>query len=218
MFHIPYDDFLLLDLTQRKEGEIYGSHPQRYILYNDPFIGLMDLTIPDSCRADHEELVELLTPWCSNERWGYLFETMRDLCAVTAAKCDIGQRIRAAYEAGDKAQLLVLAEELRRIRDLVEKFYRSFRRQWMIENKPHGFDVSDVRIGGVMTRLIHCAERLESYVAGDEKNIPELEEKLLDVRTPLSDSYGVKKYLNYWDRNSRYYTDIVSANVVGKGY
>ena len=59
MFHIPYDDFLLLDLTQRKEGEIYGSHPQRYILYNDPFIGLMDLTIPDYTRADHEELMEL---------------------------------------------------------------------------------------------------------------------------------------------------------------
>jgi hypothetical protein len=88
----------------------------------------------------------------------------------------------------------------------------------MIENKPHGFDVSDVRIGGVMTRLVHCAERLEEYAAGEVVNIPELEEKLLDVRTPSSDSYGVKKYLNYWDRNSRYYTEIVSANVVGKGY
>ena len=218
MFDIPYDAFLLLDLTQRNETEEYCVHPTRYILYNDPFIGLMDLTIPESCRADHEELVKLLAPWCSHERWGYLFETLRDLCAVTAEKCDIGQRIRAAYEAGDKAKLEVLAGQLRHIRDLVEKFYRSFRRQWMMENKPHGFDVSDVRIGGVMTRLIHCAERLEAYCAGEVENIPELEEKLLDVRTPSSDSYGVKKYLNYWDRNSRYYTDIVSANVVGKGY
>ena len=105
MFHIAYDDFLLLDLTQRKEGEIYGSHPQRYILYNDPFIGLMDLTIPDYTRTDHEELMELLKPHCSHPAWGYLFQTMYDLCAVTAAKCDVGMRIRAAYEAGDKEKL-----------------------------------------------------------------------------------------------------------------
>lgn len=101
---------------------------------------------------------------------------MHDLCAVAAEKCDIGTRIRAAYDAGDKKQLKKLAKELRRIRDLVEKFYRCLRKQWMKENKPHGFDVSDVRIGGVMTRLFHCAERLDEYVAGDVDHIEELEE------------------------------------------
>ena len=216
MFHIAYDDFLLLDLTQRKEGEIYGSHPQRYILYNDPFIGLMDLTIPDHTRADHEELMELLKPHCSHPEWGYLFRTMYDLCAVTAAKCDIGMRIRAAYEAGDKAELGELAVELRRIRGLVETFYESFRYQWMKENKPHGFDVSDIRLGGVMTRLSHCADRLEDYIRGDIDRIEELEEVLLDMRTPASADYGQRKYLNYWDRNARQYCDITSANMLFK--
>ena len=88
----------------------------------------------------------------------------------------------------------------------------------MIENKPHGFDVSDVRLGGVMTRLNHCADRLDEYVAGRIDSIEELEMEQLDVRTPASPAYGQRKYLNYWDRNSRYYTEIVSANVVGKGY
>ncbi len=217
-FGIPYDQFLLIDLTQRNETEEYCVHPTRYILYNDPFIGLMDMTLPESTRADHEELVKLLAPLCKNKQWGYLFQTMHDLCAVTAEKCDIGTRIRAAYDAGDKKQLKKLARELRRIRDLVEKFYYSFRKQWMTENKPHGFDVSDVRIGGVMTRLVHCAERLDEYVAGNVDRIEELEETLLDVRTPLSPDYGKRKYLNYWDRNSRYYTEIVSANWVGKGF
>ena len=216
MFHIAYDDFLLLDLTQRAEGEIYGSHPQRYILYNDPFIGLMDLTIPDHTRADHEELMELLKPHCSHPEWGYLFQTMYDLCAVTAAKCDVGMRIRAAYEAGDKQKLGELAVELRRIRGLVEKFYESFRYQWMKENKPHGFDVSDVRLGGVMTRLSHCADRLEDYVGGRIDRIEELEEVLLDMRTPSGADYGVRKYLNYWDRNARQYCDIATANMLFK--
>jgi len=216
MFDVPYDQFLLLDLTQREEAEEYCVHPTRYILYNDPFMGMMDLTIPDYTRSDHEALVKLLTPWCSHPRWGYLFESLRDLCAVTAAKCDVGIRIHKAYNAGNMQELKNLAGELRRIRELVETFYRSFRRQWMIENKPHGFDVSDARIGGVMTRLNHCAERLEDYAAGRLERIEELEMEQLDVRTPSSPSYGQRKYLNYWDRNSRYYMEIASANVMEK--
>ncbi len=215
-YDIPFDAFLLLDLTQRNESEEYCVQPARYIFYNDPFIGLMDPTIPDYARSDFAELVELLTPWCSHPRWGYLFETMRDLCAVTAEKCDIGIRIRAAYKAGDKEKLLGLAGELRRIRELVRKFHRSFRRQWMIESKPIGFEVSDARMGGVMTRLETCADRLEEYVRGELQTIDELEMEQLDPRTPSSPAYGVKKYMNYWDRNSRYYSDIVSACVTDK--
>ncbi|MBE6957406.1 MAG: hypothetical protein E7450_08185 [Ruminococcaceae bacterium] len=215
-YDIPYDAFLLLDLTQRNESEEYCVHPTRYILYNDPFIGLMDPTIPDHARADHEELVKLLTPWCDHPRWGYLFETMRDLCAVTAEKCDIGIRIRAAYKAGDKAKLAELAGDLRRIRDLVKKFHKSFRKQWMIESKPIGFEVSDARIGGVMARLDTCADRLEEYVGGELATIDELEMEQLDPRTPSSPAFGVKKYMNYWDRNSRYYSDIVSACVTDR--
>ena len=215
---VPFDQFMLLDLTSLGQTEIYSSHPTRYILYNDPFIGMMDLTIPEYTRADHEKLVEQLTPLCKDEQWGYLFETLRDLCAVTAAKCDIGTRIRAAYDAGDMKQLKKLATELRRIRKLVEKFYQSFRRQWMLENKGHGFDVSDARIGGVVMRLNHCADRLMDYVSGRVERIEELEETLLDPRTPSSPNYGKRMYQNYWDRNSRFYAWLVSANVVGKGY
>ncbi|MBQ3135659.1 MAG: family 20 glycosylhydrolase [Oscillospiraceae bacterium] len=216
MFHIPYDAFLLLDLTQRKEEDEYCVHPTRYVLYNDPFIGLMDLTLPDNTRADHEELVKLLKPWCSHPEWGYLFQTAHDLCAVTAEKCDIGPRIRAAYKAGDKKMLKKLARELRRIRKLVEQFHRSFRKQWMIESKSFGFEVSDARIGGVMTRLNTCADILEEYVRGDIDRIEELEMEQLDPRTPLDPTYGVKKYQTYWNRNSRYYSDIVSACVTDK--
>ena len=43
-----------------------------------------------------------------------------------------------------------------------------------------------------------------------------LELELLDPRTPASADYGVRKYLNYWDRNSRYYSDIVSTCVTDR--
>ena len=199
------------------ETERYSVHPTRYILYNDPFIGLADLTIPDCARADHEKLVEQLAPLCKHPKWGYMFETMHDLCAVTAEKCDVGQRIRAAYDACDLKELKKLAKELRRIAKLVRKFYLSFRRQWMIENKGHGFDVSDARIGGVMTRLESCADRLEDYVDGRIERIEELEEELLDLRQPDHPDHGKRMYLDYWAKH-RHYTLMVSTNVVGMGY
>ncbi|MBQ3135657.1 MAG: beta-N-acetylhexosaminidase [Oscillospiraceae bacterium] len=214
---VPFDDFIKLDLTSLGETERYGSHPSRYILYNDPFIGLMDLTLPESTRADHEKLAAQLAPLCKHPKWGYMFETMHDLCAVAAEKCDIGPRIRAAYDACDLKELKKLARELRRIAKLVRKFYLSFRRQWMLENKGHGFDVSDARIGGVMTRLESCADRLEDYIDGRIERIEELEEELLDVRCPGHAEYGKRMYMDYWGKG-RHYADIVSANVVGKGY
>ncbi len=216
MFGIPFDQFMLMDLTQHNETVEYGVHPTRYILYNDPFMGLLDETIPEHTRADHEQLVQLLSPLCEHSEWGYMFRTVRDLCAVTAAKCDIGQRIHAAYQNGDEAKLRQLANDLCHIRGLVEAFYKSFRKQWMTENKGHGFDVSDVRIGGVVMRLNHCAERLEAYCAGTVDRIAELEDELLDTRTPLSQDYGKRKYLNYRDDCARLYCDIVSTNVLFK--
>ena len=217
MFGIPYDAFLLLDLTQRSsDGAETTVQPARYILYNDPFLGLMDPTIPEYTRADHEELMVLLKPWCDHPEWGYLFRMAYDLCAVTAAKCDVGMRIRAAYTAGDKQKLQELAHELRRIRGLVERFHDSFRKQWMIENKSFGFEVTDIRVGGVMTRLNTCANILEEYIRGEIEHIEELEMEQLDPRTPLDPDYGVRKYQHYWNRNARFYSDIVSTCVTDK--
>jgi hypothetical protein len=40
--------------------------------------------------------------------------------------------------------------------------------------------VQDIRLGGLMLRIKHCRERLESYLRGEEDSLPELEEVLLD--------------------------------------
>ena len=215
---VPFDDFMLMDLTSLGELELSGCFPARYILYNDPFIGLMDKTLPEHTRADHEKLVKQLAPLCKHERWGYLFQNLHDLCAVAAEKCDIGPRIRAAYDACDLKELKKLAKELRRIAKLVRKFYESFRTKWMLENKGFGFEVSDARIGGVMVRLENCADRLEDYITGRIERIEELEEEQLDIRTPLHPDYGQRKYLDYWVRSNRYYSDIMTTSVVGKGF
>ncbi len=50
---------------------------------------------------------------------------------------------------------------------------------WMSENKPHGFEMQDIRLGGLIGRLGSCKERLLSYCNGKIECIPELEEPVL---------------------------------------
>ena len=84
----------------------------------------------------------------------------------------------------------------------LEIFYKKFRTLWYKENKPTGFDVQDLRLGGLKQRLRSCRERLEEYLQGKIDNIPELEEEILDCFPGLE-----IPEMNSWDW-------IVSANVI----
>ena len=65
----------------------------------------------------------------------------------------------------------------------IQRFYDSFEKQWMIENKPIGFEVQDVRIGGLIMRIKHCKKRIDEYLNGKLTHIEELE-------TPIFNFYG----------------------------
>ncbi len=196
-FGLSFDEFMLFDQVTREEKEVFYLSPSKYLLYNDPLIGLLDTTVPESCASDFAEVARLTAQLVKHPEWGYLFETNHKLCTAVAAKCDIGIKIRAAYKRGDKAALLEYAEELRRIHGLVYEFYLAFERQWMRENKAFGFEIQDVRLGGIMTRILHSADRLERYIDGRDELIEELEAEILDVRGSREAMEQERKYIRY---------------------
>ena len=90
----------------------------------------------------------------------------------------------------------------------LQKFHKALKAQWMIDNKPVGFEIQDVRIGGLICRLADCIERIEDYVGGKTQNIPELETELLDV-------FGNKQKVDWkMMEESVYYKDMVSVNFI----
>ena len=58
----------------------------------------------------------------------------------------------------------------------VETFYKAYEHQWAIENKPFGFEVQDIRLGGLIMRLKHVQKRLQAFILGECNVIEELEE------------------------------------------
>ena len=197
LFRIEFDDFMLFDQVMRRELDSFYLSPSKYLLYNDPLIGLLDTTVPDSAGDDFAEITALTEPLIYHEKWGYLFETNHRLSKAVSKKCDVGIRIRKAYRSNDTSALKELADELMEIKELVYEFYLAFRRQWMRENKPYGFEVHDARLGGLMTRIIHCAERLDMYVNGKISSIEELEDEPLDVRGDIDRLQYPKSYVRY---------------------
>ena len=114
-FGIDFDDLLLLD----KPNEIaipkvddFPITPSKYMLYADPFVGFLDSTVKLGEGQKYlEYAAQLKDAGRKTNKYGYIFRTAAKLCDVMADKYELGVKTRAAYQAGDKDELLRLANE-----------------------------------------------------------------------------------------------------------
>ena len=98
-----------------------------------------------------------------------------------------------------------MSAEIDVIKERVAELYDAFEYQWLLENKPHGFDIQDIRFGTLNQRLDHAKKYIERYLKGEISQIAELEEELLD---PYCDREELPVL------NDKYWKDIVSPNVL----
>ena len=177
---VAYEDWMLLDQMLMPNSGRHINDPSKYLIYNDVFSGLLDHRCALEDDAYYAALGDQLRAIGETGAYGYLFDKYIALCDLLAVKASLGLRTRMAYQSGDRKTL----EELVQIRypltiGKMEAFYRAFRAEWFRENKPHGFDVHDVRLGGSIQRLKSCQERIRDYLSGTLSVIEELEEPML---------------------------------------
>ena len=175
-----FDAFMLADLPDCKEPGKPIYNPSKYLLYADPFVGMLDYQVKEDMPERYAKIAEKLRKNVRMREFGYIFRTLSDLCDAVSVKCDLGVRTRELYRKGDKAGLLELAktaypETMKR----VKKLYKSLEEQWAKENKENGFEVLDIRFGGLLNRLSHCQKMLSEYAEGKIGIIEPLEEEIL---------------------------------------
>ena len=157
------------------------SNISKYALYGDPFNCWLESEIKDSINEEYTKYAELLFGYAQKSKnYSYIFEALASLCDVLSLKYGLGYRTRIAYNKKENFQLSKIIEEYLLVESKLEIFYQKFRDLWYKENNPNGFDVHDIRLGGLKQRLRSCRERLMDYVKGNIINIPELEENILD--------------------------------------
>lgn len=181
-FGISFDRFMLLDLPNSANKCSNGIiNAERYLLYNDPFMGVLDCTISGGENEGFAKCARKLSLMRKDETYGYLFNSLYRLCDVLSIKAELGVKTRAAYNSGDKENLDPIITDYIKLSKKLEAFYNAYKEQWYIENKGHGFDVQDIRLGGLITRVKHCTEMLKDYRNGKIDHIDELDEALLDI-------------------------------------
>jgi len=190
-----FDDFLLLDSINLAAKNSRPTCPSKYSLYTDCFASIYEGNVE---QGDGEKYAAVARKLRYAEKrcgeYSYIFHSLSKLASVLEVKAELCTKTRAAYETGDTEEIrqviLLYKKAIRR----TEEFYVAFRNQWYTENKPQGFEVHDIRLGGLIRRLTSCMERLTAFAEGKVNRLPELEEELI----PLSQGHV---QMNSWKRS-----------------
>lgn len=194
-----YDALMLLEIpidfgTARKAD----TTPNKYLLYSDPFLSFLDVIELGELKEEYIDLAEKLEEAAKQSNYGYLFESQAALCRVLAIKYNLGSRTRTAYKSGNKPELEALLSDFDNAIKALEVFISKFRNLWYEENKPHGLEVHEIRLGGLLMRMRTCRERLALYLSGKLPELPELAEELLPYALVGYRQGSGTPYFNNW--------------------
>ena len=204
-FHLEYDekvleeefkecvggnlkDFMALDafdsLFLNGKANQEAQNPSKYLLYQDPLAGIFDQEVVMSgvdTGAYYEKLKEQMAACQENSSaYAALFAYYEKLAAVLADKADLGVRMKAAYDKNQLQDLKKICEK--EIPETVQKLeeMKILREDlWMSEAKPFGYELMDVKLGAVLTRLNSTRRRVKKYLDGSLPRLQELEEARL---------------------------------------
>lgn len=182
-FGISYQSMMTLDLPNKSKfnpDAAKVSSASKTLLFNDCFLGWKDSALQAELPIPYGEYAkQLALAKKTGGEYSYIFDVLQSLCFALEIKADLGLRTRKAYREKDRLALERLLDDYAEAERRVADFYQCFRRLWMKENKPFGWEVHEVRLGGLRSRLLDCRARIEEYLLGAVENIPELDEDIL---------------------------------------
>ena len=204
---LSFDDFYAMeeinDLPGRTHlGEV-EVNPNKYTFYENILTGKFSAHIPDGSAVHFAKMAVRMGEAAERAgAYGYLFETLASLCDALSVKAELSKELYRAYHGNDRESLRKIKEQrIPTVRGMVEDFRVTFRRQWMKESKNFGFDVMDIRIGGVLAQLETAEFLLGEYLSGRIERIDELEEERLPYSyNGMVAEDGDLRLINRWER------------------
>lgn len=189
-------DHLNIDMVKEENT----ANAAKYLVYNDYLIGMMDYHIPDYAGKVYQDLFKGFDVLAKRDsQFSYLFYCAAELCRVLGQKATFGKRLYSAYQRKENTAIKELSVELHEIKQNMMRFHTALRERWFLENKSFGFEVLDVRIGGLIVRTDTVNKLLEDYLEGRIDKIYELEEKRIALwKGDLTENQLYAPYHNDW--------------------
>lgn len=185
-----FSDFMILNGLDETPGvskdNLHESNPSKILLWQDLLIGLYDENIRGlSMNQHYKELTsQLETVKQNNPEWKSMFDFYEQLAKVLSIKSELGINLKKSYEGDDKETVNVHREEMIELKDLTEELRQKHRKLWFSMNKPFGWEVIDLRYGGLIARMETAMHRVQEWLDGTISTIGELEEKRLPFEGP----------------------------------
>ena len=204
------DSFLLLDefdaLFQGKGNNLTSDNPSKYLLYQDALLGMFDYHIQNvDTNTYYSALAQKLENALSSAgTYENLFQFYHAFALVLADKADLGIRLKNAYDSKDLSTLESICEEvIPRILENLEHMHMVRETLWMQDAKPFGYELMDIKLGGLSLRLKACVRRIQSYLNGQISSLEELEQERLPywpTERTYPHSHDVSLNENLWSR------------------
>ncbi|MBR2339377.1 MAG: beta-N-acetylhexosaminidase [Clostridia bacterium] len=198
MFGYRFDDFATLELPNRIDRVpdnfkckhyLVPQSPTKNLLFSDPFLGWTDAAVRNGLEIAYDEHTGVITDAKSRAgEYAYAFDVVEKVSSVMELKMHLGIKTREAYLANDRNALSELLCVYGELAERVDSLHKSARTRWFEEYKGHGWEVHDIRLGGLKTRILSCKERLSDYIDGRIDRIEELEDEVIEyANNDLSD-------------------------------
>jgi len=178
-------DFSLFDALPGTETESIlekPANPSKYLLWQDILTGLFDRHVEGfDLKTYYSGLARKMEKYADNAgEWRFLFDMPVKLAEVLAVKGSLGLELKALYHAGDSRGLREIADQrLPALYMMVDNLRKAHRKQWLDNYKPFGWEVLDMRYGGLLARIESAGERIRDYTDGHIGRLEELEEERL---------------------------------------
>lgn len=187
--HADPSAFLDMSLFNYLPGMAVGTagnpaNVGKVLLYQDPLIQLYEHDLAGYPMSEHyESLVGRFARHAAeNPEYSELFNFYTALAHALALKSRWHEQAGPIVRSGDRERAAALADDVPAMVDAIHALRISWRALWEHTNKPHGFEVLEVRLGGVAARLSTAGEKMRAFANGQAETIPELLEECLPMQ------------------------------------
>ena len=183
-----YDTVIMAELPDHPHGGEVGI--SKALMNNDPLLGFFDSHVDGVNTAEYYTAV---TKKLRDNNVG-IFEPAMDVIRAFSDtlinKADFGVRLKTAYDKKDRDALRTLKNECDIIAEKIKKLRAVHRKAWMEYNKSFGWEVHDIRYGGMIARFDTVKNTITAYIDGEIEKIEELEAPRLPFDGNYDDKFG----------------------------
>lgn len=194
---IPYESYALVAAVENAhiENKAGFESTAKQLFYDDPLMGYINrLHSANSVYDYFSDLAHRLrvrAPKYQHDRRRVLAASY--FARIIALKFNLSRTARLAYLEDDLSRLKSVLGQLNELSKLINEFHNLYRILWNSERKPFGYEILDIRFGGMRSRITSFRTTLDNYLSG---KIDRISEFALEPVEDLTECHDYHSYSN----------------------